>query len=116
MHERYYIQPAHREETEKLRKKNRGSTIAEDADTVAEQQPLSIIDALAILNVNSPPSIQVPLTGSLKDDAKTNFDRFFASAEHVQNPYLQGKISGAYRVLVDPQWDSNVSDSASIPK
>jgi len=49
--------------------------------------------------------IEGPLNDSQKIKAKERFDTLFDANKKVCNMYLQGKVSGAYRTLVDPKWD-----------
>lgn len=43
-----------------------------------------------------------------RDEAKRRFEVLFLKAERANSPYLQGKISAAYRVLCDPNWDEEL--------
>ena len=65
-------------------------------------------EALQILNINT--SLAVPLTNSRDQElAKENFQRFFKLAQDSNLPYIQGKLSAAYRMCVDKEWDSSWS-------
>lgn len=43
--------------------------------------------------------------GKAQEEAKRNFDRMFALAIRDDNLFLAGKLSAAYRVCVNPEWD-----------
>ena len=87
---------------------------AKEATVQAENtlKQMDAKDALQILGLAD--NLSVPLQRS--DDratAKTNFTRLFKKAEELNNPYLQGKISCAYRVCVDPRWDHDSEGGGS---
>lgn len=56
----------------------------------------------------SPTATSTPLPlkeGKAKEEAKRNFDRMLALAVAEDNMFLAGKLSAAYRLCVDPNWD-----------
>lgn len=68
-------------------------------------------EALAVLGVQSAsPKASGLLQGAEAAEATARFQRFFRDASAAENVYLQGKFSGAYRILVDPQWDAAHAD------
>jgi hypothetical protein len=80
---------------------------AEEAQLHATRsQVMDAKEALALLGI--PTHLEVPLRS--EDDrrvAKKNFERLFKKASDLENLYLQGKMSCAYRVCVDAKWDSD---------
>lgn len=52
---------------------------------------------------------QLPLSNTRdREIAKRNFDRMFLIASKHNNMYLAGKLSAAYRLCVDPNWDDTM--------
>lgn len=88
---------AHREEAAKLMKEW-------SANDMLSSTQLTPKEALEVLNMDS--ATRTPLSGENRAVARRRFEVLFAKAQQAQSPYLQGKVSGAYRALVDPVWDS----------
>jgi hypothetical protein len=88
---------------------------AQYATTAASS--MSVPEALSILRltVPDPKNVVAPLQdAALREAAKANFDRFMARAQQSgegRSDYLAGKFSGAYRLLVDADWDKAVRDT-----
>ena len=72
-----------------------------------QQAKLKLTPAEALQILNLPAETKVPLSPADQMLAKQHFQSLFEKAKEMENPYLQGKFSGAYRVLVDPKWDEN---------
>ena len=69
-------------------------------------------EALQILSMNT--SLAVPLTNAKdRDTATANFQRYFKLAQDSKLPYVQGKLSAAYRLCVDSNWDSQWTSRTS---
>jgi alpha-ketoglutarate-dependent taurine dioxygenase len=90
---------AHQQETQKLREES--GVGPSHAGEVSRMDP---IEALKILGLNE--HLAVPLRGVAdRESATANFRRFFSSAKKLDNAYLMGKLSAAYRLCVDERWD-----------
>lgn len=86
--------------------------LARQYGTEAQQSTLSLTreESAAILGVSLPAGGR--LEGADAAVATANFRRLFLAARRCHNPYLQGKLSGAYRVLVDSNWDATDAGNA----
>lgn len=107
---------AHMAESERLRKQREENSYNNGHGEQEQQQHVGSSftgmprpkmtgeEALRILNIN--PNLAVPLRGN-EDKAKAteNFKSLFKKAQETNSPYLQGKISLAYRMCVDDCWD-----------
>ncbi|RHW70285.1 hypothetical protein DPX39_090082000 [Trypanosoma brucei equiperdum] len=105
---------AHQQEAKRLReeeeKEGHSATNAQVGTGSAALMTSS--EALQILGLQ--PNMSVPLTAeSDRQLATVRFEHLFAIATRCKNVFLQGKLSGAYRVCVDPEWDlkDEVKDS-----
>ena len=96
--------------------KMREAQSAEAQHSAAKLQTMDAKEALALLGVTAPAAaagsssaaapLDVPLTRAEdKQAAKRNFETLFSKATQTENLYLQGKLSCAYRLCVDPEWD-----------
>lgn len=55
---------------------------------------------------------QLPLSHPRdREVAKKNFERMFSIAVKHNNMYLAGKLSAAYRLCIDPNWDDEVENA-----
>lgn len=92
------------------------STSEEASSSPKSMSPAEAIQILGIEQVNprlledaksSKESSVLPLSRpSDREVARKNFERMFAIAIKHDNMYLAGKISAAYRLCVDPDWDA----------
>jgi hypothetical protein len=86
--------------------KAEAARLARQYGSQAQQAKLQLThtESLAILGMDQ--TLKAPLKGKDAEAATAHFKALFAKAQAVDSPYLQGKFSGAYRVLVDPVWDA----------
>jgi hypothetical protein len=80
--------------------------IAREYGSQQQQQKLALTQNEALQILNMPTSTKVPMGEADQKRAKENFELLFHKAKVVDSPYLQGKISGAYRLLCDKNWDA----------
>nr|CCC93169.1 conserved hypothetical protein [Trypanosoma congolense IL3000] len=95
---------AHKKESRRLRQEESNPTASYSA---AGNSFVSMpsTEALQILGLDS--NMAVPLTSEANRNMATlRFERLFAVAVNQRNMFLQGKLSGAYRICVDPEWDA----------
>ncbi len=87
-----------------------------EAHAAATELPMSIPQALEVLGIAHPDprSVVVPLQGSYRTVATENFRKYMAKAQLPVggSPYLAGKFSTAYRLLVDESWDAEAQHKA----
>lgn len=95
---------AHQQHVAKMAKEEADNGTGESA--TASPAPMAPREALAILGL--PEGVEMPLNEMRQQEAKQRFNVLFLKAEKANSPYLQGKVSAAYRMLCDPNWDDEI--------
>ncbi|KAG8346422.1 hypothetical protein ERJ75_000773400 [Trypanosoma vivax] len=98
---------AHRREVKRL---NEQEILADSRRLRLKVMPPT--EALQVLGMDT--RLSVPLRS--EDDRRLATGRFkhlFGIASKCDNAYLQGKVSAAYRLCVDADWDAGDSDDSS---
>lgn len=75
----------------------------------------SLIEKFSAEKTPSNASLEYPVLTSGRDRevARENFERMFGLAVKHQNHFLAGKLSLAFRICVDPNWDDNMGGDNS---
>lgn len=90
-----------------------GGTVDKPVMTAAEAVQILGVERVNPKLLKDPWHISLPL--SRPDDleaARGNFHRMMAVAQKQENHFLMGKLSMAYRLCVDPNWDVTQSSSS----
>eukprot|EP00744_Colponema_vietnamica_P021249 GILI01030319.1.p1 GENE.GILI01030319.1~~GILI01030319.1.p1 ORF type:complete len:173 (+),score=31.47 GILI01030319.1:65-583(+) len=93
------------QQSENTNNNGSGGSFEETGGGAVFKPKMSPTEALQILNVNT--NLALPLRGEEdRKKATENFMNYFEKAKDSDSLYLQGKLSQAYRLAVDENWDA----------